>query len=178
MTQHAFEEMPEWADVPIDARSEILRMQKELTQGIAIAKDRRCGREKRDADGFYGLPTLEESLLTMNPGSARTAALARIEKLKAKLANDETEMESRDEMFADLQQHVAGRGMQPHEYLGQCVELEKTLQADLVGGIFKILEMRGIDPLQWIQMMKVGHRYDIALKLLDAVDRPERRTLN
>jgi hypothetical protein len=77
-----------------------------------------------------------------------------------------------------LKAHLAGRDLQPHEWLAQCVDIENILRQDLIGGIFKILEMRGIDPIAWIQMMKSGHRYDVALRLLDAVDRPERRTLS
>ena len=176
--QQNIETLPTWAQVPIEVRAEILRMRSELTQGIAIQKDRRCGREKHDADGFYGLQAAEENLRTMKPGSARTAALGQIEALKLKCAADEANMESRDDMHELLKAHVAGRGIKPHEWVRQCVELENTLRGDLIGGIFKTLEMRGIDPLQWIATMKSGHRYDVALRLLDAVDRPEHRTLS
>ena len=168
----------DWLATPVTVRIKILRRDSELRRGVAIMKDRRMGREKYDLEGFFGLELAQQKLRTMKPGTARTAALGKIEQLKLKLARDDEEMTSQDEMLALLDHHLAGRGIEPHEWVRQCVELENTLRQDLIGGIFKIMEMRGIDPIAWIQMMKSGHRYDVALRLLDAINRPERRTLS
>src|ERR1700722_1046133 len=49
----------EWARTPAEIRKEIIRMDREMAEGLAILKDRRAGRGKRAPGGFWELHCCE-----------------------------------------------------------------------------------------------------------------------
>jgi hypothetical protein len=125
----------EWARTPAEIRSEILRMDEEMSEGLAIAKDRRAGRVKkrepgkRVPGGFWEAWKIERSGGTVPP------------KLRATLAAEEAdwaEMEKYHEM-------AEAAGTTVKAALTRYVALENLIRHDPQRGIEALCEYLDID---------------------------------
>lgn len=134
----------EWAKTPAVIREEILRMHREMNEGLAILKDRRCGRRKRVRGGFWELHCCE-----------RDGNLARAEELRAALAPDEERIAANDAL-EEFHKMAKRNGKTLVEVLIEYVKLENLLRTDLRDGFFALCERIGFDPIDLLAVMANG----------------------
>jgi hypothetical protein len=139
-----------WAATPAVMQSEICRAHREISQGIAIAKDVRCGRPKAHrrpasapAPGFYALHRLELEI-ARKPDDA--ALQAKAEEMREALAPDVTRMAENDDMQEFEQYARREHGMTLPEYIKSRAALEQLIRRDPIEGIAQVCEMIGRDP--------------------------------
>ncbi len=142
-----------WHATSSEVRSETVRAWQELLAGIAIAKDRRCGRLKSHRQpgsgvSFHALHLLEMDIWRRPDDAAKVASA---EVLREQLAPDEAWLHEQDETFALFESAQAagiGRGMTLPQYMHSRIALENAIRRDHVSGLARALLMVGIAPVE------------------------------
>ena len=151
-----------WAKTPEATRSEIIRMDREMSEGLAILKDRRAGRAKR----IPGQPGDGKRV----PGGwwelwkqERDGNVARVAELRdllapeaAHMAQKDAENEAIEAIFKHAQATGIGEGMSLPEYLERMVGLESWTRKHPYSGIAQILKSIGIDPIDYATVIAAG----------------------
>jgi len=146
----------DWDASPTELKSEIERMWCELSAGIAIQKDRRCGRLKshqRPSEvSFHALHLLDMDVWRYPTNEVK---IAKADALRAALAPDVERMAQMDglEPFHDM---AKATGKRLSDVLRNFINMENLLREDFTAGIFKICENIGIDPLAFLTMAARG----------------------
>ena len=140
-----------WATLSANMRDEIVRAWQELSAGIAIAKDKRCGRPKshrqhpHQAVSFYALHLLDMAIWRFPTNAVK---IAEAEALRAKLAPDVERMAQNDSL-QEYHELAERSGTTLAEALGKYVAAEQRLRADPVNEMARIMRSVGIDPEAW-----------------------------
>lgn len=144
-----------WEASPGCVRSEIIRADAEMRRGIALHKDRICGRGKRDPLGFYGLERAEDELHKLETRGARKRAIedarATVASLKTSLAKDAELIE----VILEFGPFAAAQGKTLVQKLEEYTHIEGLMRnGDMAGMFFEICAMVGADPVPLL--MKYG----------------------
>jgi len=149
--------MAAWPRLHPEIKSELLRMEREIKQGMAIYKDRSVGRPKKDATGFYGLELAEAEVYRLEGEPRKTAELEkarrRVAELLAGLAADAAKYDhyrSMDEELDQFQQYAEAQGKTLPQLLREFTAIEQSLRDDTIGGLFVICERYGVNPVQLV----------------------------
>lgn len=153
-----------WATTPVSIKSEIIRAWQELAAGIAIAKDKRCGRPKSHrsspllSPSFYELHLLDTDIWKF---PTNTVKIERAEALRAALAPDVERMQQNDDLLPYHEMAVKS-GTTLARALQRYINMEQLLKEDLGAGIVVILEQLGIDPIKFLTDYLASHPADAA----------------
>jgi hypothetical protein len=131
-------------------RDEIIRLDREMSEGLAIAKDRRAGRGKRapgkPPPGKRTMGGWYELLMCERDGSP--AKLARAAELREALAPEAERMALNDDL-AEYHALAESKGTTLTAALGRYIAVEQRLRADPYVEILRIAEAAGIDIEAW-----------------------------
>jgi hypothetical protein len=141
-----------WNACSAEMRSEIVRMWQEGNAGLAIYKDRRCGRPKshrsrpRPAVSFYELHQLEFEAWRW--GNLSPAEIARAAELREALASDVERMQQNDGL-EEYHELAAKNGTTLAAALHRYTNMENLLKEDLTAGLKAIARNAGLDLTAW-----------------------------
>ena len=154
-----------WSETDPALRREIVRMTRELSEGTAIVKDRRCGRRTCDPAGFYGLERAERELYEAEAKGAPAADIAAlkdsVDLLRHGLASDIAFFESM-EALEPYHQYAADQGKTLAQYLDEMSQVERTLRDDPIGGVFLLCDRVGAEPLQVMAQLLAQPQQQVA----------------
>lgn len=139
----------DWIATPPVVREEIIRAWQELSAGIAVRKDRRCGREKSHkqypaGNSFYALHLLDMEKW-YRPNAKK---IAEADALRERLAPDFERLrllEERDAGLAPFHTLAEAGGTTLATALRGYVEMENMVRANPIKGLGMIASKAGID---------------------------------
>jgi hypothetical protein len=137
----------DWIATTPVVRDEIIRAWQEMEQGIAVAKDKRCGREKSHkrpsagSDSFYALHVLD-MLIWRRPDDE--ALQEKAAALRERLAPDVARMQANDSLEEYHALAKAG-GKELADVLRQYIALEQLIRQDPIKGLQMLAKRYGLD---------------------------------
>jgi hypothetical protein len=136
----------DWIATTPVVRDEIIRAWQEMEQGIAVGKDKRCGREKSHrheaaGDSFYGLHVLD-MLIWRRPDDE--ALQEKAAALRERLAPDVARMQANDSLEEYHALAEAG-GKKLADVLAQYIAIENMVRQDPIKGLQKLAKRYGLD---------------------------------
>ncbi|SIO53824.1 hypothetical protein SAMN05443247_07622 [Bradyrhizobium erythrophlei] len=135
-----------WRDTSEVVQTEIVRAWRELSAGIAIQKDRRCGRRRRaPADSFYALHLLDMEIWRRPD---KGDLIAKAEQLRELLAPDEALLNAPDDL-ADFREMAKLSGKTLDAVLREYIAIEQLLRAGQIKGFELLAKKVGIDLKAW-----------------------------
>lgn len=147
----------DWARTPNGIRDETLRMVRELSEGIAIDKDRMAGRNvrvpgkpdpgKRVKGGFWELHCCERD--------GTPESLARASELREILA-PEIALHALNEELAPFHEMAKANNTTLAVVMRRYLAMEDLLRRDPDAGIISILTNLGIDPIDYATVVAAG----------------------
>ena len=153
-----------WETFTDGNRAIIVRRSREIARGLAILKDQRLNRPKRDMNGYYGLAVLEQRLDDLEAiGSHSNAAAVRaaIVLARQRAAEDDkliAEQDAERAHYAALEAEygpvTAKRGLTLVQLLGEIAAMDRAVRDDPLIGFFKVCDHFGIEPIQAMRDVK------------------------
>jgi hypothetical protein len=166
----------DWIATPPVTRDEIIRAWQELSAGIAVGKDRRCGREKSNRRprnsaviSFYELHLLD--METWHRPNAKKIAQA--DALRKRLEPDVERLRLEDERDAGLAPfHALAKagGTTVAAMLGEYVTLENVIRAEPLTGLKMLARKCDIDLADVMTVVHAGVHLAHSMLLQKAAD--------
>jgi hypothetical protein len=153
-----------WRACSPDVQTEVTRAWQELSAGIAIQKDRRCGREKphRRANGdmgisFHALHCLDMEIWRRPQDVAKIAkaevlrrALAPdVERIEQDIAEEAQRIEDNRYIHETYGPMAKKAGLTLEEWIRRFVSIEVSLRTKPIKGFVQICKLIGVDPHEW-----------------------------
>jgi hypothetical protein len=134
-----------WFATPESVRSEIVRAWQEMSAGIAVQKDRCCGRPKSNkrpgGDSFFALHQLDMAAWA-RPDREDVAKAAA--EMRARLAPDVAHLQMLDDLEV-YHKMAADRGKTLAEVLTEFMAVEQRLKKDALREMERIALAHGVD---------------------------------
>ena len=141
-----------WIATAPELREEIIRMWREIEQGVAVTKDKFCGRPKShlrpaaaQADSFFALHLLDHALWKRPDDAALQAKAAA---LRLRLEPDAARyaaMQARDADLTEFHALAKAGGTTVSAALGKYIAVEQQLRADPIKGLETLARRYGVD---------------------------------
>jgi hypothetical protein len=138
-----------WSRLPIVVRDDIVRMHRELSERIPIAKDRAARRRSRSLGGHFELFCCE-----------RDGNVARAAELREALAGEiahHAAVEERDAALEPYHQMAAAAGKKLPNVLREYIGVESRLKVDFDNEFRRIAERFGVDLESWATVTAAGY---------------------
>jgi hypothetical protein len=166
-----------WIATAPELRDEVIRMWREIEQGVAVTKDKFCGRPKShlrpaaaQADSFFALHLLDHALWKRPDDAALQEKAAA---LRLRLAPDAARYAAMQARDADLEPfHALAKagGKNLADVLAQYISVENMIRQDLTKGLELLAKRSGINLADVLTVAAAGVHLAHQMLLQNAAD--------